>query len=703
MRWYERPMRISALQCNFGEDTLKVSDIWKKNGFNVEQLFHPIADCYSALFDAKKHKRIMSEYIAKSKKNNIRIILYMNCHILGPSQNKHKDKWAQRDRNGKFTMMYGSYYGCCINSPWGEYFYSVIDGLKHFDIDGIFLDGPAFGGEGCFCGYCRDKYEKEYGEDLKSGKNRKEFYTNSTTEFLRESYLRLKRAKPDRVSYMNMSVMHPSASNLDLKEALKYNDIVGTEGGFMFYAPPKDAVLWRPSVSAKILSAVAPEKPAVIFMAGDQKPWSWYMHAPAETKLCIASSVANGAGIWYGLHGSTKLLSSPGGKAGMETIRFLAKNEKYYEKTESGSRIAILFSFDTEKNYKASAVESDFYGQKKTEGEFFGNFTESLYGFVDVFSRAGIPYDVITDMDLTMEKLSRYDCIFLPTCACLSENTIAAIKEYVMKGGNIVASFDVSLYDEKGKQRKDFGLKEVFGVRYLGNVVRYRNYNYFSVTGKHELFGSIEAPLLPAPEFGLEVAPLKSARVLARFHSPMKGRYVELTKQENPAVIINKFGRGKSLYLAGTFGETMSSYAPVEYRLIISNAVRTLSRRPVRIEGGNGNVEVVLRKQPGRLIVHLINYAGIVPRPFNSVCPARDVKLFVAITGKCKSVIALYAGRNCAFKQVKNRLEIPVPEFSEYEVVVVEVAVEKDPLAILNLFGTIDFDERYDYKKARMR
>ena len=108
-------------------------------------------------------------------------------------------------------------------------------------------------------------------------------------EFLAESYRRFKQQKPDGVLYINLPIGHEHASYADLRKELPYNDLVGTEGGFMFYESPKQARLWKTSLAARHLEAVAPEKPRVIFMAGDQKPWSWYMHQPGETAFCIAS------------------------------------------------------------------------------------------------------------------------------------------------------------------------------------------------------------------------------------------------------------------------------------------------------------------------------------------------------------------------------------------------------------------------------
>lgn len=74
--WYERPMRIGALQCNLEggqKQTMAVMDKWLKQGVNVEQLFHPCADSYAALFDERRHGRILRRYLAAAHRKGLRI------------------------------------------------------------------------------------------------------------------------------------------------------------------------------------------------------------------------------------------------------------------------------------------------------------------------------------------------------------------------------------------------------------------------------------------------------------------------------------------------------------------------------------------------------------------------------------------------------------------------------------------------------
>lgn len=681
MKWYEQPMRIAALQCNFEggrQQTLAVADRWAEMGFNVEQLFHPTADSYTALFDAARHGELLTEYLARAKKNGLRIILYLNVHVISPSDEDKRETWAQRSANGGFPRHYETYYGCCVNSPWRDHFFSVIESLRPFDIDGMFMDGPNFLPSGCHCAACRVLYQREEGKEMVAGADLSDFKRRSLDRFCREAYKKFKAVKPEGVSYINLPLMHLTVSNMRLPDVLDYGDIVGTEGGFMFYGPPKDAYLFKPSLTAKVMETVAPDAPRVTFMAADQKPWSWLPHAPAETKLCIASTVANGASIWYGLHGSTALLDTPGGRAAGEIVRFLAAHEDAYTDTVSAARVAVLYSLDTERHYHKTGEETDLYGKSgQASREYLGNFSDSLYGVGDMLERSSIPFDTVVDLAPSAAAWSRYDCLILPTSACLGDATVAALREYVRQGGNVIALCDTSLYDGQGNRRAEFGLADVFGVHDSGERLQLRSYNYFKKVMEDTVFEGVEIPLIPAPHLGLVVRPADSATVVARFLKPLTGRYVPLTEPQHPALIRNTYGRGQSLYWAGTFGEMAFAYTPPEYRQMLSNAVRQFSRQPVVLENALGNVEMTVRRTRGaqRLIVHLVNYAGLPPRPFVKVCPQEGLRLRVASDLRVRTARALASGAPCAIGETADGTQtVCLPTIGEYDVVVLEIA-----------------------------
>lgn len=71
-------------------------------------------------------------------------------------------------------------------------------------------------------------------------------------------------------------------------------------------------------------------------------------------------------------------------------------------------------------------------------------------------------FDIIFDEDL--ENLSKYRVLFLPDSESLSDRQIELIRKFVMNGGGLVATELTSLYTERRKRRRNFGLQDILGV-----------------------------------------------------------------------------------------------------------------------------------------------------------------------------------------------------------------------------------------------
>ena len=82
-KWYEKPLRIAALQCNYEEGrTLDVVDKWADAGFNAEQLFHPMAESYTAVYKSETHRGLLVKYLAKARRRGLRVWLAAVCRVL---------------------------------------------------------------------------------------------------------------------------------------------------------------------------------------------------------------------------------------------------------------------------------------------------------------------------------------------------------------------------------------------------------------------------------------------------------------------------------------------------------------------------------------------------------------------------------------------------------------------------------------------
>jgi beta-galactosidase GanA len=107
-----------------------------------------------------------------------------------------------------------------------------------------------------------------------------------------------------------------------------------------------------------------------------------------------------------------------------------------------------------------------FYGRES--GRVEERYLANVLGAFRTGVEEHLPVTVINEWDLNADDLSRYKVLILPNTACLSAAQAQTIREFVQKGGGLVATLDTSLCDEMGEPRKDFALADVFGVHYRG-------------------------------------------------------------------------------------------------------------------------------------------------------------------------------------------------------------------------------------------
>ena len=91
-------------------------------------------------------------------------------------------------------------------------------------------------------------------------------------------------------------------------------------------------------------------------------------------------------------------------------------------------------------------------------------------GYYQALVEARIPFEMVHDRLLDAAHIERFKVLILPNIAALSDRQCDQIREYVERGGSIVATHETSLYDEWGVRRADFGLADLFGASFDGAV-----------------------------------------------------------------------------------------------------------------------------------------------------------------------------------------------------------------------------------------
>lgn len=615
----------------------------------------------------------LGQYLPEAHRRGIRSMIYLNVHWYTHEFGKRHPDWVQVTEAGKpLDNIYSTGTSFCTNSPWREWCFQLVRDLLKYPVDGIFYDGPVYFPETCYCHYCRDKFQSLHGHAMPSKAARKgkafrelvDFQAATLAEFLRDTQRIIKAAHPEVAFYMNGGARGPNWATGRLNRVLaEHQDILGSEGGFIA-GDLNQVQLWKPGLTARLLETQAPNKPRVIFSAAAHKPWTYSVLTRPELRLLYADSIANAASVWFCF--TPKELDWPELDALADMNRFVAANGRYYMKTRSEARAALVWSDDTANVYNGADAQLMDIDRVAGRGGP-GNANAEFAGMADALIRAHVPFDVIDDVALEREPLNRYRIVFLPNVAAMSDGAARRLTAYVRDGGNLVASFETSLYDEYGTHRADFALAEALGASTAGRISGPRNWDFMQRT-KATAADLLARDLTPSSTYHVRVK-ATSAETLALHLKTMAGRYDGFPAvSDEPAVLLNKCGKGTVIYLSGDVGAMLNSFHTAEFHQLIENAVAKLAPPEVQLRDAPGSLELVVRSQDNgrRLLIHLVNFTGEMTRPIRRVIPVENLR--IRLPRRYARARTLVAGGEVAVRGA----ELTVPKVNEYEVVVVE-------------------------------
>lgn len=700
-RWDRKPLRIGALQWESPKDESDaVLDAWQAGGFNTEQLLHVIGEDFYCFYNPELHKERLTRYITRAHQKGIMIIGYINVSNLPSTYGDRVSECAQRgwnrgteDADANVEESAGAIFGkpSCVNTPFRDLTFEAIRGMMECGADGVFMDGPHFLGDGCYCRFCREQFIARYGQEmpgpggsLEQWRNFKQFRIDSLTSFVRGASESVKSVKSDGVLYLNHFIYSPSSdSGHCTRDLMGVMDWLGSEGGFQFYGYPQSVQLWKTAAYAKLQEAIAPDKPRVIFIAGNNCPSHYNIHTPVETELMIGGSVANGAGFWYGTHHGPSDLEQPGGKKAVELTRKLRDLEEYLLPGSSLADIALLWSHSTREAFdgflktdEAPLFDIPLSTDKGIEIPGLPipgiDQLQSFESAYDMLGHSRLCFDVLHDHFLSAEKLARYKLVILPDSACMDDTQAELIRDYVAKGGNIIAFHATSLFRPDGTKREDFALADVFGVEFGGTMSDYNYRGAFKVDLSHVMFGHMTREESCCPRFALDCRET-TAGTPAMYFEPISQAYEALPSLSRAAVFENRFGAGTCYYIPGKMCEQYRHYGTPEFLGMIQNLIGVLSPDPpVVVDAESEVVGVSLReqKQAGRSILYLLNYTGSQKRPIRKSVPLVNVD--IRVKTQADSARSLLADRALACARDGDYLCLVLPRLDTFEMICME-------------------------------
>jgi hypothetical protein len=269
----------------------------------------------------------------------------------------------------------------------------------------------------------------------------------------------------------------------------------------------------------------------------------------------------------------------------------------------------------------------------------------------------------------------------LPNVALLSDAQCRQLEVYAASGGSLLATFETSLYDERGRARPDFGLAKLFGISKTGEIQGPNGNAYYArILRKHEVLRGFEnTSILPGAEFRVPIQAAGVEPVLAvtpPFPAyPPEMVYPRSPPTNEPAIVLRESGASRLVYIPDIDRSFWRSGNPDLSRLL-KNSVQWLVRDRVPISvNGEGMVEVFAWETEPGVALHLLNYTNPnMLRGWFTDTYAVGPQLVRAelpdgVNGD--RVDFLRAGTSVPLKREGRMAEFTVPSVRDYEVAVI--------------------------------
>lgn len=693
--WYDRPMRWAQLA--FVEDDPGSYD----PGFWLDYFrrIHADAACLSAggcvafyPTAIPLHYRSrwlgntdpLGEMIRGCRNLGMNVIARTDPHAVHQNVHDAHPDWIMVDSSGNKRRHWSDkdFWVTCALGPYNFEFMTAVteEIMRLYRVDGIFSNRWAGSGM-CYCEHCRDNFHAYSEMDLPRTANPEDPARRAYIIWRQKRLFELWRLWDSRIKAINPQASYianaggGALSELDMKTIgeiapILFADRQGRHG----VMPP-----WANGKNAKEYRATLGRKPiAGIFSVGfeDQHRWKDSVQNGNEIRMWVVDGIAHDLRPWF-----TKFNAKPIDRRWLPVVEGLYewhfRNERYLRNEKSLARVALVYSQQT----------ASFYGGEEAHSKV----EDAALGFYQALLEARIPFEMAHDGLLDAQHLEPFRTLLLPNIAALSDQQCTQIRNYVSRGGRVVATHETSLYDEWGVRRNDFGLASLFGASFAGRLEGPVSNSYLTLErGPSGQFH----PLLSGLEDASRIINGVN-RVIVKprdenFHSPlsvvpsypdlpMEEVFPRSTKSREAGVFVQEIGQGRVVYfpwdLDRTFWEVLSS----DHGKLLRNAVlwATNEAPPVSVEGP-GVLDVSVWMQKNSMTVHLVNLTNpmMMKGPVRQIIPIPRQRVVVRVP-KGKRIVngaLLVASRKIAYKETGETIELEVPSVDLHEVVALDFA-----------------------------
>jgi hypothetical protein len=606
---------------------------------------------------------LFGEMVKGCRALGLRIIARVDPHAMAEEVFAAHPEWAACTEDGKPRRHWAAkdMYVTCQN---GGFMFELMPQVLaeitgRYAPDGFF--GNRWDGSGmCWCANCRAQFKAATGFDLPRSNETDEKIVRAYAAWNKErrwaQYTAwndaVKKVKPDGFFAPNYGMNDPRA-----EIPMVTIDRQGRNG----LTP-----LWANGKYAKQARSVIGDTPvAGLFSIGvEDEAYRFKDSAQAGPEIAawVHAGMAQGFRPWL-CKFNAKVID-PRWIPAVETLYdWHWRHAKYFRNTENLARVAVVQSLQSQTLAKAACDAAQ-------------------NGWCQALVEARIPYEFVDDRLLA--KAARFRVLVLPDLRALSEQQCAQLRDFVRKGGRVVATGQTSLYDEAGRRRTNFALADLFGCDFAGQIDEPVKNSYLTLRRPHPLLAGIEGtPRVVATSQQIHVRPhdkqLQPLTLVPSYPDlPMERLVMTEPETAIPAVFCRTVGKGRVVYFPSNLDATFWDLLVGDHLMLLKNAVEWAADEPPPLTvSGPGVVDLAYWRQEKSLTVHLVNLTNpmMLKGPLREILPAGpfEVSLRLPPGAVPRVVTLLESGTPAAYRRDGDRLIVTVPRVALHEVVAVEL------------------------------
>jgi hypothetical protein len=707
--WFRRTRRWVQTNLNEqdppGYDAPHWTDYWKRvRAQGVIVNAGGIVAFYPSRFEwhhralALGDRDLFGEILAAARAAGLTVLARMDSTRTYDGVFRAHPDWYARDREGK-PFVSGDLYTVCVNGPWVTECVPAIlrEITERYRPDG-FADNSWSGlgqDEICCCDNCRESFRLVAARQLPK---RVDWDDPDYRAWIRWSYARREEIWEayNRVTHaaggtdchwlgmcqgdpseMCGDFRHPSA--IWSRSPIVMLDWQARRNGEGFTANARAGKVvhgvlgWDKLIPESTALYLGPTRP-MFRKAAKPEP---------EARLWAVSGMAGGIQPWWH-HLGARQEDRRQLRTAERLSQWHSENEQYLVDRKPIATVGLVWS----------EANIDWYGR----GESATRTAAPFAGVAEALSLHRVPWRAVHAEHLSRDA-PELDGLVLPNLAAVSDEQCAAVRRFVQTGGGLVATGETSLYDQEGRRRSDFALADVLGAHATGehrgsfsgpapspwsSEAGHTYLRFASATGRPPaLLGLEETDILP---FGgrLEVVRADAdALVPLTFvpdspQSPPENVWMREPRTTIPGLVLRATaGRGRVAYLPADVDRCFGRDRIPDHARLLAKVVLWASRRPMPVTvEGEGLLDVHLYRQPGRLVLHVVNLTNPAAfRPYaTDLYPVGPLTVRVAKPEDLVPARArrLVAGGEIPLANEDGRLAFRLDRVIDHEVVLME-------------------------------